>query len=175
MTAGKGPQGIFFAVWLGEAVIRIRPCRRCMTETITTNAFNDVPDNERRERNSQLRSHLTFPSDRIDSATTLGDVCVCWELIIYSQTHRCSSQTSANSGSREGSCVAPVLLSRGVTNSSFLLLLLKALKMILLCTYFHQLFSAEGAVMSLKNVKHLRTNLYICLNKRLKNKQTLKY
>lgn len=71
--------------------------------------FNDVPNNERRERNSQLRPHLTFPSDRIDSATTLGDVCDCWELIIYSKTHRCRSQPPVNSGWLEGSCVAPVV------------------------------------------------------------------
>lgn len=119
VTEGKGPEGIFFAMWLSEAVIQIWPCRRCMTGTITRNAFNDVPHNERRERNSQLRSHLTFPSDRIDSATTLGDVCDGWELIIYSETHRCSSQTPAKSGLQEGSYVAPVLLSGGTQTLAF--------------------------------------------------------
>lgn len=83
VMAGKGLEGIFSAMLLSQAVIQIRPRRVCMTETITTNAFNNVPHNERRERNSQLRSHLAFPSDRIDAVTTLGDACDCWELIIY--------------------------------------------------------------------------------------------
>lgn len=138
----RPPQGDFLCrVMQCEAVIRIRPCRGRVTETITTNAFNDLPDNERRERNrnSQLGSHLSFPSGRSDAATPLGDVCVCWELIIHSQTRRRRSQTSAKLRF-EGRFLrgAAVALQRCNTNSSSLQLPLKALKMFPCCTYFHQ-------------------------------------
>lgn len=123
MTEGKRPPGDFLCrVMQCEAVIRMRPCRGCMTETITTNAFNDVPDNERRERAEQpirISSLVPLRSHRRSDNTRR---CLCLLGINYPQSDAQTQFADFRQLRLAGRFLrgSGVSLQRCNTNSSFL-------------------------------------------------------